>query len=101
MSEFIKIAKVGDIPLNSGKVVFARDEYLAIFNVEGKFFAIDNSCPHRGGPLGEGDLDGTKVTCPWHSWQFDVVTGACTDIPDEKIKTYSCKVEGDEVFVDI
>lgn len=101
MPEKVKISKKDDIPINHGKVLQVKAEVIALFNVDGKFYAIDNTCPHRGGPLGEGDLDGCVVTCPWHGWNFDVTTGCSQDIPDEKIKTYSCKVEGDEVFVDI
>lgn len=97
----IKVGKTSEIPINSGKSVQVKDDIIAIFNVDGKFCAVDNSCPHRGGPLGEGDLSGSVVTCPWHSWQFDVVTGACPDIPGEKIKIYSCKVEGDDILIEL
>lgn len=100
MREFRKIASTQDIAVGCGKVVQASQEVLALFNIDGKFYAIDNTCPHRGGPLGEGDLEGCVVTCPWHGWNFDVTTGCSQDIPDEKIKTYSCKVEGDDVWVE-
>ena len=74
MGEYI-VAKVDEIPSGTGKVVFAGDKAVALFNINGIFSAIDNTCLHRGGPLGEGDLDGTTVTCPLHGWQYDVTTG--------------------------
>ena len=97
----IKVAKTSEIPLNAGKIVQVSNEVIAVFNVDGKFCAVDNSCPHRGGPLGEGDLNGSVVTCPWHSWQFDVATGECPDIPGEKLKTYPCVVEGEDILIEI
>ena len=56
--------------------VVAEEQIFAIFNVEGTLRALDGVCPHQGGPLGEGRLEGCRVTCPWHGWQFDVETGA-------------------------
>ncbi len=64
MASFIKVAKVADVPEGSGKLVEAGGKQIALFNAGGKFFAIDNACKHRGGPLAEGDLDGTTVVCP-------------------------------------
>jgi len=61
-----KIAETKDLPPGSGTIVEAGGRTLALFNVDGTFYAIDNTCLHRGGPLGEGDLDDTIVTCPWH-----------------------------------
>ncbi len=101
MAQFVKVARVSDIPLHFGKVLKAGEELVAVFNVNGTFYAIDNSCPHRGGYLGEGDLNGTVVTCPLHAWRYDVVSGLSPDIPDEKVKTYPCKVEGEDILVEI
>ncbi len=101
MIEQVKIALTSDVPVNHGKVIPVKGEVIALFNVDGKFYAIDNACPHRGGPLGEGDLEGCVVTCPWHGWNFDVTTGCSHDIPDEKIKTYSCRIEGETVWVEL
>ncbi len=74
MGEFV-VAKVDEIPAGTGKVVFAGERAVALFNVNGIFYAIDNTCLHRGGPLGEGDLSDSTVTCPWHGWQYNVTTG--------------------------
>jgi nitrite reductase/ring-hydroxylating ferredoxin subunit len=72
---------------------------LAVFNVDGAYHVIDNTCLHRGGPLGEGDLEGDVVTCPWHGWQFNVKTGACVNNPAAKIASYEVKVEGEDIRV--
>jgi len=74
MAEFVKVAQVSDLQPGAGKVVMVKDRAIALFNVDGTFYAIDNICLHRGGPLGEGELEGCVVTCPWHGWQYDVKT---------------------------
>lgn len=99
MSDFVKVAATGDLEPGNGKVVEVGDVRVALFNVGGSYHAIDNTCPHAMGPLGEGDLEGTVVTCPWHMWQFDVVTGQCPHNPGMKVHTYPVRVEGEEVRV--
>ena len=74
---------------------------LALFNVAGRYYAVDNVCPHQGGPIGEGLLEGSVVTCPWHGWRFDVCTGKSPVIPSAAIETFACVVEGDRVQVKI
>ena len=77
----IKVAEVGDLPVGEGRVIEAEGRTLALFNVDGTFYAIDNTCPHRGGPLGEGDLQGRYAICPWHAWRWDVTTGSNANNP--------------------
>jgi len=101
MGIFHKVARKGDIEVGQGIVAETQGVPLAIFNVGGSFYAIHNLCPHRGAPLGEGELSGSEVTCPWHAWQFDVKTGQNLDNPDSKVKTYPVKVEGDDIFVEL
>lgn len=101
MSDFITAAKVSEINNGEGKVINVNGKEIAIFNVEGEFHAIDNTCRHRGGPLGEGVLDGSIVTCPWHHWQYNVATGASPVNPQIKVDTYEVKVEGNEIKVKI
>ena len=74
---------------------------IALFNVAGQFFALDGMCPHQGGPLGKGQLDGTVVTCPWHGFQFDVCTGEHQTSPQYCQASFPTKVEGDKVLVEI
>jgi nitrite reductase (NADH) small subunit/3-phenylpropionate/trans-cinnamate dioxygenase ferredoxin subunit len=99
MSEFVFVARVADVKPGECKTVVVGDRDVALFNVGGRFYATDNTCPHRGGPLGEGALDGNIVTCPWHGWRFDVTTGVSPVVPTAKVETLECIVEGDDVKV--
>ena len=101
MSEFIKVASRSDILAGCGKVVEASGRRLAVFNCDDSFYALDNTCPHRGGPLGEGSVSGTSVTCPWHAWEFDVTTGASLNNPAAKVASFETKVDGDDILVAI
>jgi nitrite reductase (NADH) small subunit len=74
---------------------------VALANVEGKFFAVNNVCLHRGGPLGEGELDRQVVTCPWHGWQFDVTNGQLLTNAAVCLTCYPVEVRGDDIFVDV
>jgi nitrite reductase/ring-hydroxylating ferredoxin subunit len=101
MAQWIRVASVNDVAAGSAKEVMARDRIVALFNVGGQFHAMDGVCPHAGGPLGEGLLSGSVVTCPWHGWQFDVTTGKhCLNQRIEHPR-YPVKVEHDEVFVEV
>ena len=101
MSTFQKVAQVSEIPAGGCKNLVLGDREIALFNIDGKICAITNTCPHRGGPLGEGDLEGKTVTCPWHGWQFDVTTGVSPVNPSATIATYEVKVEGNDVLVGV
>ena len=101
MAQLTKVAVKADIPVGSGKVVEAGGKTLAVFNCDGTFYAIDNTCKHRGGPLGEGMLSGTTVSCPWHGWAYNVTSGACEMDPSITVQKFEVKVEGDDVLVEI
>jgi nitrite reductase/ring-hydroxylating ferredoxin subunit len=102
MSERIKIAQTDQVAPGKGKSVKAQGREVALFNVDGSFYAIDNSCPHSTGPLAEGRLYGNIVTCPWHGSQFDVTTGQCCAGPATKpVVTYPVYVEGHSIFIEI
>jgi nitrite reductase (NADH) small subunit/3-phenylpropionate/trans-cinnamate dioxygenase ferredoxin subunit len=92
MSEFVSVAETASLPPGHGRTVNVQGRELALWNVDGCFHAIDNECPHRGGPLGAGVLDGSQVSCPLHGWTFDVTTGECQDRPDRPVKTYPTRV---------
>ena len=81
--------------------VQANGQEIALYHVGDKFYATTNVCGHRGGPLGEGLLEGSVVTCPWHGWQWDVCEGTSPGNPEAKIPTYPVKVEGDDVLVEL
>ena|SRR5215813_5946092 len=98
---FVRAAKVGDVPVGEVRQISAGNKTIALANVAGSFHAIDGTCLHRGGPLGEGMLEGTFVTCPWHGWQFDAITGKNTVDPSAGVSCFSVEVRGDEVFIDV
>ena len=75
-----------------------EDHLIAIYNVEGTFYALDGVCPHQGGPLGKGRLEGCTVKCPWHGWQFDVINGQHETTP-LRHPTLPLRVEGDQILV--
>jgi nitrite reductase (NADH) small subunit len=99
MAEFVRAARVSDIPPGAAAVVGVGAVQVALFNVNGSFHAVDNQCCHRQGPLGEGELDGTTVVCPWHGWSFDVTSGQCLSRPGARVASYEVRVEGDDIFV--
>lgn len=99
MTDFVTVAKKDEIKAGECKVVDVNGKQVALHNVEGEFFATDNTCLHQGGPLGEGALDGDTVTCPWHGWKYNVKTGVSPENPQVKVETFEVKVEGDEVKV--
>jgi nitrite reductase/ring-hydroxylating ferredoxin subunit len=94
-----KVADVAEMADGQAKVVEANGKSIAVFNVAGQFYAIDNQCPHRGGPLGEGDVEGKIVVCPWHAWRWDVTTGSNANNPAVKVACYPVTVEGGSIFV--
>ena len=97
----VKVAAAGDVAAGQGTVVEAAGKALALFNVDGTYYAIDNTCPHRGGPLGEGDLDGSVVTCPWHAWRWDVRSGANLNNPAVRVACFPVIIEQDTVYVEV
>jgi nitrite reductase (NADH) small subunit/3-phenylpropionate/trans-cinnamate dioxygenase ferredoxin subunit len=102
MAKRIKVARITDLAPGSGTTVDVEGQRIALFNAQGTFYAIDDTCPHRGGPLGEGELDGTMVTCPWHGATFDVQTGAVTGpLARKGVRSFPVRVEGEDVLVEI
>ena len=102
MAEFIKVAGVGDIAPGEARGVEARGKRIALFNIDGTFHAIDDTCTHRGGPLSEGMLMGTEVTCPWHGAVFDVTSGAVRGAPAPRdVAHYAVRVEGQNIEVEL
>ena len=99
MAEFVRVASTSDIPTGQGRMFDVQGRQVAIFNVGGRFHAIDNVCEHQGGPLAEGEVDGCIVTCPWHGWTYDVASGVSPDDPDTRVRHFDLKIEGSDVFV--
>ena len=101
MAEYLFLAKTDDVPVGEGRVFVAGVKQIAVFNVDGEFHAMDNTCVHQGGPLGEGFLEGTTVTCPWHAWRYDVTTGECSSNPGARVGAYTVRVENGEIQVEV
>ena len=99
MPNFVKVATVSQVAPGTGMVATVNDKEVAIFNVDGTFHVIDNVCKHRGGPLGEGELEGDTVTCPWHAWQYNVKTGVCVTKEGITQDKYEVRVEDGDVKV--
>src|SRR5438132_6015888 len=101
LARFVRVAEKSDLTDGSGKVVNVDGRSIALFRVKDEYFALANVCLHRGGPLGEGSLNGSTITCPWHGWKFDVRTGSFTVIPTLKVPTYKAKEHNGSVMVEI
>jgi nitrite reductase/ring-hydroxylating ferredoxin subunit len=98
---WVKVASVDDVKVGTPVKVDVNGQELAVYNVDGKFYCTSNICPHQGGPLHEGMMEGTGVVCPWHAWVFDVSTGTSPVNPRAKIPCYPVKVEGKDLLVGI
>ncbi|MGC2673102.1 MAG: Rieske 2Fe-2S domain-containing protein [Candidatus Acidiferrum sp.] len=98
---FARAAKVAEVPSGTIHQFQVEGKPVALANVAGNFYAINDVCVHRGGPLGEGELEGKVVTCPWHGWQYDVTSGKVIQNPSMGVSCYPTEVRGDEIFVNI
>lgn len=93
------VAQTADVPPGTGRVVNVNGRLVALFNCGGVYYAIDNRCPHRGGPLGKGTVDGSTVVCPWHGWSFDVTTGVNVDTGRIRVACFPVAVENARIHV--
>lgn len=99
MNGFVKVARRNELEPGAGKTVELEGTPVALFNVGGRYYAIHNTCRHRGGPLGEGELSNSVVTCPWHGWRYDVATGEKVANPEIRVEKFEVRVERDDVWV--
>lgn len=98
----IELGPVEALESGKGKAyTLPHGDEIAVFLVEGKYFALDNACPHMGGPLAEGDVTGGCVTCPWHGWQFKLENGACQGDFGEAATSYPIKIKVGKLFVEL
>ncbi len=98
MAEFVTVAKTSDIEPGKMILVEVDDEDVAVANVNGEYYAFGAECPHAGGPLDEGDVEGNIVVCPWHGAEFDMTTGEALAMPaQDSISTYQVRVDGEEI----
>jgi nitrite reductase/ring-hydroxylating ferredoxin subunit len=102
MAKLVKIAQTKEVAPGQAAAFDVEGQRIALFNVDGTFYAIDDMCPHAGGPLSEGCVAGDRVTCPWHGADFNLKTGAvCTPPAAEGVRAYKVVVEGDDIKVEI
>ena len=100
MAEFVRVAGRGDVPAGEMLIVEIVGEEIVLANVDGQVYAFGNGCTHRGGPLGEGLLEGDEVECPFHQGRFNVKTGeAVQEPPTEPVPTYQVQMDGDDIKV--
>src|SRR3989442_1210463 len=100
MGQFVKVGTRAELDeLEGGKLVEVGGQKIAIFNVGGRYYAIENTCPHRGGPLAEGKIEGDEVICPWHGPRFNVTTGAVLEPPGQGVRSFAVRVTGEEVEI--
>lgn len=95
----LRATKKDEIPAGTIREFNLDGHNIAIANVDGKLYVINNVCLHRGGPLGQGELHGKCVTCPWHGWQYDVTTGKLAANPAIGVDCYPVELHGDDIFV--
>ena len=103
MAQFVKVGSRAEFEdLEAGKLVEAAGQIIAVFNVGGNYYAIENTCPHRGGPLAEGMMAGEEVICPWHGSRFDVKTGSVLTPPARQgVRSFPVRISGDHVEVEV
>ena len=99
--DFIPIAKLDDLPPGTCKSFETEDWGIALFNIDGQVYALDNTCPHAGGPLGEGSIEGEHVACPWHGWKFHIPTGVCqkNPTPSLNVACYEVRIVEDAIQI--
>ena len=94
-----KIAKVNEIPSGKSKLVMVDDKPVAIFNINGKIFAWDNRCPHRGASLSDGNISASVIQCRYHLWKFDVNNACSISNPSIKVQTYKIEINNGDIFI--
>ena len=98
----VRLGSLADMPAdNTAAEIECAGNTYCVAQSAGQFSVMDNVCPHRGGPLGTGVIDGAKLICPWHGWQFDPATGKAIQVPGAGVRVYPLTIEGDDVFIEI
>ena len=101
MSGWKKLLDCPNLLPQSGQVVMMDEKPVALFNIDGEFIAMDNKCPHRGGSLGDGEIEGDIVTCPWHGWQFNCRTGKAVENDAIIVRTYDIENRSEGIFIKV
>lgn len=102
MPGFVKFAQTSDLPAQGeAKECTVNGRVLCVANVDGAYAVLDNVCVHRGGPLGQGIVEGGKIICPWHGWAYDLKTGEAAHSPAARVAVFPIQVEGEDVLVEM
>ena len=101
MNHRVTVGKASDVPEGGSVVVTVNQKDVAVFRVNGQFFAIDDLCPHMGASLSGGYVENGVVTCPWHYWRFQLTDGAWADNPKVKTGCYTVHVVGDDLQIEV
>jgi nitrite reductase (NADH) small subunit len=101
MAKLVKVADASDLKPGQGKLVEVDGQPIALFNLNGAFYALGAVCPHEGGPLQDGELDGNAVICPWHGYDYNLQTGVCSMDPALRVLTYPVRVQGEEILIEV
>jgi len=102
MAEFVKVASTNEIAPGEARQVTAKGKEIALFYIDGEFFALDNACTHEDGPLAEGEISGAEVVCPFHGARFDIQTGEVLCPPAyEAVARYDVRVTGTDIEVEV
>lgn len=101
--KWVCITEVESIPLREGRSLHVLGHNIAIFNLGDRFLALENRCPHRGGPLADGIVSRGTVVCPLHAWKVDLTTGSVINQPENSqcVKTFPVRVEAEVIFVEL
>jgi len=101
MTEFVKVATIGEIPPGQRKLIELDEVTVALFNIDGQFYCMEDVCTHDSGPVAEGDLDGFEIECPRHGALFDVRNGRVLSMPAVvPIPTYEVQIEGEDIYIE-
>ncbi|MBV9867910.1 MAG: nitrite reductase small subunit NirD [Abitibacteriaceae bacterium] len=101
MSEFVTVAQCESLSDGVGECVRIGNKQIALFRLGEEFYAIDNECPHSGGPLCDGFTEGHKVMCPWHCWEFNITNGECLTVAGFDVESYPVRIENGTVQIQI
>ena len=102
MAAFVKVATTGELAPGQAKRVEAGGKRIALFNRDGAYYAVEDTCPHRGGPLSEGQVEGNVVTCPWHGAKFNITTGQVLGPPARAgVASFRTRVNGSDIEVEL
>jgi nitrite reductase (NADH) small subunit len=99
MMNFVRVASPGALHPGSARAVTVGRYDVALFNVDGEYYALENACPHQGSPIVDGWIEGRTVTCPWHAWCFDLRTGSLTLGKFATIPRFEVRIESDGIYL--